>query len=298
MNGTHTTDRTRPTDRAMSIGDVERAIGVAASTIRSWERRFGYPAPGRSFGGHRRYSSNDVRALAIVRDEVARGRSVGEAVAMASVALSRADDATGRSVGSIVRAAIAADAAAIERELAKARADIGAGSTVVDVALPALREIGWAWELGSCDVPREHLASETIRRWLRAERISHATERGTPVIACAGPLDEHTGGLEAFATLLALRRVPALVTSRATDEAVAGLPAGAIVVVASHLASHRSATVAALRGLARTHTVFFGGGAFLRPRARAGVPGRYLGEDLREAADVVADAWRTASRRM
>ena len=30
-------------------------LGVSPNTLRSWERRFGYPTPGRSPGGHRQY---------------------------------------------------------------------------------------------------------------------------------------------------------------------------------------------------------------------------------------------------
>ena len=30
-------------------------LGVSPSTLRSWERRFGFPAPRRSTGGHRQY---------------------------------------------------------------------------------------------------------------------------------------------------------------------------------------------------------------------------------------------------
>jgi DNA-binding transcriptional MerR regulator len=38
-------------------------LGVSPNTLRSWERRFGYPAPRRSQGGHRQYELNELEAL-------------------------------------------------------------------------------------------------------------------------------------------------------------------------------------------------------------------------------------------
>jgi DNA-binding transcriptional MerR regulator len=38
-------------------------LGVSPNTLRSWERRFGYPAPRRTAGGHRQYELNELEAL-------------------------------------------------------------------------------------------------------------------------------------------------------------------------------------------------------------------------------------------
>src|SRR3954451_16120784 len=38
-------------------------LGVSPNTLRSWERRFGYPAPRRSQGGHRQYELSELEAL-------------------------------------------------------------------------------------------------------------------------------------------------------------------------------------------------------------------------------------------
>ncbi|MEA2427347.1 MAG: MerR family transcriptional regulator, light-induced transcriptional regulator [Thermoleophilaceae bacterium] len=38
-------------------------LGVSPNTLRSWERRFGYPAPRRSSGGHRQYELAELEAL-------------------------------------------------------------------------------------------------------------------------------------------------------------------------------------------------------------------------------------------
>jgi DNA-binding transcriptional MerR regulator len=38
-------------------------LGVSPNTLRSWERRFGYPAPKRTTGGHRLYELQELEAL-------------------------------------------------------------------------------------------------------------------------------------------------------------------------------------------------------------------------------------------
>jgi DNA-binding transcriptional MerR regulator len=47
----------------MSIGEVAAVTGVPAETLRTWERRYGFPAPERSEGGHRLYSRAAVSRL-------------------------------------------------------------------------------------------------------------------------------------------------------------------------------------------------------------------------------------------
>lgn len=38
-------------------------LGVSPNTLRSWERRFGYPSPRRSTGGHRQYELGELESL-------------------------------------------------------------------------------------------------------------------------------------------------------------------------------------------------------------------------------------------
>ena len=57
----------------LTATEVAASIGVPAPTIRSWERRYGWPEPTRTQGGHRRYSQAEVRGLQAIRDEIARG---------------------------------------------------------------------------------------------------------------------------------------------------------------------------------------------------------------------------------
>jgi MerR family transcriptional regulator, light-induced transcriptional regulator len=55
-------------------------LGVSPNTLRSWERRFGFPAPARTSGGHRQYELSEVEAL---RQALEETHGISSAVALA-----------------------------------------------------------------------------------------------------------------------------------------------------------------------------------------------------------------------
>jgi MerR family transcriptional regulator, light-induced transcriptional regulator len=55
-------------------------LGVSPNTLRSWERRFGYPSPGRTAGGHRQYELSEVEALRQAFEET---QNVSSAISLA-----------------------------------------------------------------------------------------------------------------------------------------------------------------------------------------------------------------------
>jgi DNA-binding transcriptional MerR regulator len=55
-------------------------LGVSPNTLRSWERRYAFPRPLRSPGGHRQYALIEIEALRIALDET---HNVSSAVALA-----------------------------------------------------------------------------------------------------------------------------------------------------------------------------------------------------------------------
>jgi DNA-binding transcriptional MerR regulator len=62
-----------------SIGAVVKMLGVDASTLRAWEERYGLVVPGRSHGGQRIYSRDDLARLRFVVETMAEGTSPGDA---------------------------------------------------------------------------------------------------------------------------------------------------------------------------------------------------------------------------
>ena len=55
-------------------------LGVSANTLRSWERRYGFPRPRRSAGGHRQYEPMEIEAL---RQALTDTQHVSAAVSLA-----------------------------------------------------------------------------------------------------------------------------------------------------------------------------------------------------------------------
>ena len=55
-------------------------LGVSPNTLRSWERRYGFPRPRRSPGGHRQYALSEIESL---RATLAETHNVSSAIALA-----------------------------------------------------------------------------------------------------------------------------------------------------------------------------------------------------------------------
>mgnify|MGYP000909311355 CR=1 FL=1 len=47
-------------EAALSVTEVSKRLGVSASTLRTWERRYGVGPEERAAGAHRRYLPDDV----------------------------------------------------------------------------------------------------------------------------------------------------------------------------------------------------------------------------------------------
>lgn len=72
----------------LATSAAARLLGTTANTLRSWERRYGFPKPSRTEGGQRRYGMATIEAL---RD--ALGETDGEIGGAVELALKRLTDA-------------------------------------------------------------------------------------------------------------------------------------------------------------------------------------------------------------
>jgi DNA-binding transcriptional MerR regulator len=276
----------------LSIQEVSRLLQVPAPTIRSWERRYGVPATGRSQGGHRRFFPADIKSLAMMRDEVARGRRAAEAADMVRAA-GTGEPPYESLIEDFLAAAQRLDPRSVSALLDHAQQEIGLDETIRGVLLPAMRRIGMWWQTGQCDVAHEHLATEAVRSWMnRLLYLGPAPWQPEVVLLCCGPRDLHTIGLEALGLLLTSRGWPCRLLGARTPvsslaAAVQGTGASAVVLV-SHLSVARRSAVEALRTVESSGAaLFYAGNAFTAPQRRNGVPGEYLGEDMVTAVELV-----------
>ncbi len=275
--------------RGVPIKDVAEILGVPMPTLRSWELRYGIPALSREPGQHRRYLPDEVNALRLMRDEIARGQQAGVAAESVRRLLGGQGPAQDL-IHRILAAAERLDAPSIRARLDEAMAALGLASCIDEVLLPAMRQIGVWWAVGYCDVVQERMATEAVRAWLdRRSAFAPPPTRSRPILLACGPSDLHTIGLESTAVLLRYQGWPCRVlgarTPTVTLATAARATAVAGVVVVSHLATGRLRAIESIRAVDDLDIpVFYAGNAFATPRSRRGVPGRYLGVGIEDAS--------------
>lgn len=71
----------------LSIGALSAATGVPTNTLRTWERRYGFPASKRKPSGHRLYSHESIPLILSVRRALALGHRPAEILGLSGKAL-------------------------------------------------------------------------------------------------------------------------------------------------------------------------------------------------------------------
>ena len=279
-----------PGGAEFSIQQASEMLNVPAPTIRSWERRYGVPVVDRSHGGHRRYRPDQLKMLRRIRDDIAGGRTARAAADRVKEGQSSPYDPR---IEAFLTAVHQLDSATLRQLLDSLTQTLGLARVLDEVLFPAMREVGLWWEEGRCDVAHEHLATEASRAWLsrttRIQPVAGADPR--PILLTCGPTDHHTLGLESIGALLSQRsRLPhawcadpcCVPTRRGRGDRRGGRR------MVSHLPPARHAAIESLRGIQPTKIhIFYAGNAFLSVQSRRSVPGKYLGINLSQAADLI-----------
>jgi DNA-binding transcriptional MerR regulator len=201
----------RGTASGLSAGQVARRLGVAVTTIRTWDRRYGLGPSVRQEGRHRRYDEHDLRRLQAMRRMIADGVAPAEAARIVlagpppdrpggaeAVAPPAAPPATAAS--GLRRAAMALDAAQMDRILGKAVTD-DVVTAWTGLICPVLDQIGRKHAQTGAYVEAEHLLSQTVSRALA--RVDRPQVTAAVLLACT-PDEQHTLALEALAAALAV----------------------------------------------------------------------------------------------
>ena len=74
-------------NQVYSIGMIERDTGIGRDTLRIWERRYGFPEPGRNAKGERVYPEIQLRRLQRIRRLLDRGIRPGKLLPLSEDAL-------------------------------------------------------------------------------------------------------------------------------------------------------------------------------------------------------------------
>jgi methanogenic corrinoid protein MtbC1 len=197
-------------------------------------------------------------------------------------------------VGELVEAARALDTDRVDHILITAPEQLGWGTALMDVVVPALRRVGDEWASGRFTPAQEHLLSEALRLRLYAAIAAVSPAAGAPIVVMACPEDElHDLGLLSLRLLLRqagtdVRYLGADVPAGALVQAVEQLRPEAVVLSGTGTASEPAIALVA-RDLLQTRwrgQVFFGGSA-VRWTGGLGIPGELLPESLVDTAAMI-----------
>lgn len=215
------------TEPLWGVGQVSRRLGVAAPTLRTWDRRYGLSPRARTVGGHRRYSELDVARLARTCQLIAAGVPPAQAALMAIGSVHDADAAPRPEPPSVRRASLAPGGAPVTIEVLLRAAHALDAPTLAavleqvfdrhgvlagwtDVVSPFLGWIGEQRVAGGCGIETEQLASECVstelRHRLRDSRPAAVSR--SPVLLAGACGDRHALSLVTLAVALSDRRVP------------------------------------------------------------------------------------------
>ncbi|WAL98853.1 MerR family transcriptional regulator [Streptomyces sp. Je 1-369] len=301
---------------ALTTGTVARRLGVAPTTLRSWERRYGIGPADRQQGRHRRWSPADVgrveemcRLTALGVPPAEAARSALQEVAATVPRARRGSDSGALSLGNVrqecrglARAAVRLDAPAVETQLATTVGEYGYTTGWEEVMAPALHAIGRKWaSSGERYVEVEHLLSWHVSSALRcapgaAQGTPVAPTPTGPVLLTCVPGEQHTLPLEALVAVLGERRVStrmfgAALPAEALYEAVRRIGPAAVVLWAHSRNTADRALVRliteaewGMRG-ARTHPAVLVAGPGWSPGAGTYGPGVERLTGLRTAAN-------------
>ncbi len=165
-------------DLTWGVGAVSSRLSVAASTLRTWERRYAVGPSFRTQGGHRRYTERDIDRVELMRRLLARGVPAKDAARVArtvdrdglEVALS--DQGSGSAGTPVEEVLLAAVVAGDQDQLSRLFAGVLRQTPVTaawrDVLAPALRLMTTESASGVVAADATTAASELLVRELHA----------------------------------------------------------------------------------------------------------------------------------
>jgi DNA-binding transcriptional MerR regulator len=293
-----------------NIAAVVQRTGVPATTIRAWERRYGYPKPRRDAGGQRLYSERDIKEIGWLAEQTAHGVAISRAVemlrgghAVPSPVVEAAAARGGRSFETLQAelgdALLGLDADRADGILAEVFALFSVEDVCLHVLQPVLIEVGDRWHAGELSVAEEHYVSAFVRARLFAllQAYQGPDSRGPLVFTACAPKEWHEVGILLVSVFLARRdyTVRYLGPNLPLDglAAIVARHHPAVVVLSAQSRESanelRLASRALQEGAPPHPRLVFGGQAFnAEAGLRALVDGTYVGPDAAATVEAVA----------
>ncbi len=305
------------TTPAFNLKVVLNETGLAADTLRAWERRYGLPAPTRTAGGHRLYSQRDIEIIKWLMKRQAEGLSISRAVDLwneqigsgvdplaesAQIAASsmipvpyKSPDTTLDTLRAAwIEACLQFSESMAEQALNQAFSLFPVEAVCIEVLQRGMSEIGERWYENRASVQQEHFASGLAMRRLDALlSASPAPTRNLTVLVGCPPNEWHTFTPLLLALLLRRRGLNVIylganVPAERFAATVKNIQVHIVVLVAQQLITAATLQQTALALSSQGIPVGFGGRIFnLQADLPATIPGHYLGPDMPSAVDEI-----------
>lgn len=307
------------TTPAFNLKVVLKETGLAADTLRAWERRYGLPMPQRTAGGHRLYSQRDIETIKWLMKRQEEGLSISRAVDMWNEQIGSGVDPLAGSVSSgsafvsgvpmpyqspdttlaslrtaWIEACMNFSESTSEHVLNQAFSMFPVESVCVEVLQRGMTEIGEMWYQNRASVQQEHFASALAIRKLDAllSASPAPTRDQTVLVGC--PAEEWHTFTPLLLSLLLRRRglnvlyLGANVPVSQLSETVKNSRVNLVVLIAQLLTSAATLQQTTLTLSWQNIPVAFGGRIFtVRPELADYIPGLFLGRDLITALDEI-----------
>lgn len=200
----------------LNISAVERDVGLSKDVLRVWERRYGFPNPGRDANGERVYPAEQVQHLRLIKRLLDRGHRPGRLLTLdleELLLLSTGPQASAQAaavpdsaapVGELIEQIQRHEAGPFMESLQQQLARQGLRRFVQDIVAPMAVQVGTAWEEGRLQVFEEHLFTELTTRVLRQALATVPGGRKPKVLLTTLPNEPHEMGLLMVEAVLSL----------------------------------------------------------------------------------------------
>lgn len=280
----------------LSIGALARATGIPVETLRTWEARYGFPAPERKPSGHRVYAPSCVVRLRRMAEAIARGHRASTVVAATDAQLATLLDVTrvtsdtrydgtppdDEALREHLDAIAAFDGDRLTRLLRDDAARLGTMEFLRVRMSPLIAHVGDAWHAGTLHVRHEHFFTQRVEDVLRELRASFEADASGPLVVFATlPGERHGLGLQMAALVVAMQRcrvlylgvdTPAIEIADVARDLGARAVAISISVASSGAATHEQLETLRARLPKRVPLVVGGAGATAAADAVAVTP--------------------------
>ena len=293
-----------------NIKVVLNQTGIAADTLRAWERRYGLPTPQRTAGGHRLYSDRDIATIKWLLARQNEGLSISRAVDLWNEQITSGSDPLADTVSITASSPLAVPPAAPDSTLATLRNEwieacsdfdetraeqvlnqafslFPVEAVCTDLIQKGMSRIGSLWYENKLTVQQEHFASSLAMRRIDAllSAAPAPTRKETILVGC--PAGEWHTFIPLLISLFLRRRgykviyLGANVPPNRFVDTVEDTRADMVLLVAQQLVTAASLQQTANALSNKEIPVAYGGRIFtVRPNLSNYISGFFLGNEL------------------